>query len=178
MASTQWPDPLNRFKEVHELICRYPFAVHVPTLLTLELNKYPEAITFIRRETNEGRMAPQYHGQLHIDYADLTVEAILRDYKEGQEWFERHLGCKFDTHYTPWAAGFAGSKRGPHIQTAADIAKVRLVATKKLLEPEHIIDDADATKTKYGGQEIFIHWWAGIGKLEKALNKLRDSNGP
>lgn len=171
LPSRQWPDPLARFKEVHELICRYDFALHVPALLTKELDKYPEAVTYIGHEMMENRMQPEYHGSSHIDYAKLSPEEILADYRYGQEWFEDHFGIHFSKHYTPWGAG--EDERGAHIKPTAAAARITVVTCADLLEPEHILDDKSFTPEKYEGREIFIHWWAGIGKLERALEKLK-----
>jgi hypothetical protein len=171
MASSQWPDPFVRFKEVHEMICRYDFALHVPALLTSELDKFPEAIQYIRTETNAGRMQPEFHGIEHIDYANLTSEEILWNYMQAQGWFYRNIGVEFTKHYTPWGAG--ADERGAHIGPTAAHAGIVMVTCANLLEPEHIIADPDASQAKYEGREIFIHWWAGIGKLQRALDKLR-----
>lgn len=173
LPSRQWPDPLVRFKDVHELILQYPFVLHVPTLLTGELDKFPEAIEYLKIETDAGRMRPQYHGTWHIDYANLTPDQILEDYQKGQEWFRTHLGYEFTHHYTPWGSGFEGSKRGPHIRPTAASIGVTLVDCSALIEPEHILTDTSFTREKYEEQEIFIHFWAGTGKLERALTKLK-----
>ncbi len=171
LPSRQWPDPLARFKEVHEMLADFDFVIHIPTLLTSELDRYPEAIDYIRRETNDGWMIPEFHGTSHIDYADLTPEEILQDYKKGQDWFKAHLGVEFTRHYTPWGAG--EDERGAHIKPTAVAAGVVVVTCAALLEPEHIIADPYATYEKYESREIFIHWWAGIGKLERALTKIK-----
>lgn len=171
LPSRQWPDPLARFKEVHELICRYDFALHIPTLLTSELDKVPSAIDYIRHESDALRMTPEFHGTSHIDYANLTPEEILQDYKIAQDWFVDHLGFKFTKHYTPWGAG--ADERGAHLKPTAAHAGIILVDCSDILEPEAVIADPDATYEKYNDREIFIHWWQGIGKLERALDKLK-----
>jgi hypothetical protein len=173
LPSKQWPDPLSRFKEVHELILQYPFALHVPTLLTGELDKIPAAIEYIKQETDAGRMRPQFHGKWHVDYANMSVEQILNDYKEAQEWFQRNLSIRFTQHMSPWGGGFEGSKRGAHMRPTAASVGITLVDCSAIIEPEHILDDKEFNREKYEGKEIFIHFWAGIGKLERALDKLR-----
>ena len=171
LPSRQWPDPLARFKEVHEMICSYDFTTHVPALLTSDLDNIPEAIQYIRMETNRGRMQPQLHGVKHIDYANLTPEEILQDYRKAQDWFLDHIGIPFSKHYTPWGAG--ADERGKHIGPTAAHAGIIMVTCANLLEPEHILDDKDFNREKYDGREIFIHWWAGIGKLQRALDRLK-----
>lgn len=171
LPSKQWPDPLARFKEVHELISSYSEFLHVPALLTSELDKIPGAINYIRQEAQDGWMSPELHGTSHIDYANLTPEEILQDYKLAQDWFYDHLGFHFNKHYTPWGAG--EDERGAHIKPTAAHAGITVVTCADLLEPEHIIADPYATHEKYEGREIFIHWWAGIGKLQKALDILK-----
>jgi hypothetical protein len=174
LNSKQHPDPCLRFMTVHEAIKSRGFH-HVPTLLCSDLNLWPAAVAFIKQEEETGHMTAQYHGMQHVDYALFSEVELLADYAQGQDWFVNNLGHKFTRHYTPWGAGAKWMTRGKLIRPTALSVNIEMIDCDGMLEPETIINDTDASWAKYDGREIFIHWWAGIGALIKALDKLNET---
>ena len=77
LPSSSYGCELGRLKQIHEWICEVPDKmIHVPTILVLEIQEFPEAIEWVRQETAEGRMLPEIHPLSHKDYASLTEKQI------------------------------------------------------------------------------------------------------
>jgi len=181
-----WKDPFARFKEVHEAIQRvdyttavkYHRVLHVPAILTTEIQEFPECIEYIGECTEKGEMRPQLHGERHIDYGSLSYEEILESLKRAKGWMENNLGVTPTIWYTPWGAGEApgqeymwkaAGKAGLRIITCSDVTKLRgrnglyqKLAVEKKNPLEYLV-----------GKEIFTHWYENDGRLEQVLAALK-----
>ena len=157
-------DSFARFKKVHKIIVDGG-ALHVPAILVTEIQDFPEALHFIRAEREAGRMEVQWHGMSHVDYGLKTSSEIQEDIIKSQIFFRDNFGAEFTKFYTPWGADQA------HIREACEMHSIEMVDCSKIVECGHISRDPE----KYRGKdvEILIHWWAGAGRLERALKDLR-----
>ena len=106
IPSSSYSVELGRLQQIHEWMCEVPDRIiHVPTILVTEIQEFPEAIEWISRETEQGRMLPEIHGLTHKDYASLSTQEIQSDMKECRDWIYAHLGHEPTKFYSPWGAG-------------------------------------------------------------------------
>ena len=178
LNSSSWTRPFLRFKEIHEWICAVPDKVlHVPTILTTEIQQFPEAIEYIREETKAKRMRPQLHGLEHIDYGKLSLGEIVSHLQRSKGWMLKELHVLPTNWYTPWGSGDAPGQE--HLWEAAEIENLQLITTKNinkmngrygvaqmLREGHHPIKFLD-------GKEIFMHWWERGERLKRILNAIK-----
>lgn len=171
LRSKGWEDPFGRFKQVHEWARLSDQILHVPSLLVEEIREhFPHAAEYIRTETRSGRMAPQFHGMFHIDYAALPVEHVLEHLTEGAEWMEDAIGVRPTKWYTPWGAN------AEHLYKAAAEASMDLVDCSEIYTIQRCtreLREGTVTVDQIKDREIFLHWWeAGlrVKRLAYALN--------
>lgn len=155
---------VKRFKRVHQIIVDGG-GLHVPAILTLEIQDFQEVLPFILEETLAGRMEPQWHGWEHVDYAKLTEDQIVEEIIMSQIGFREWFDCEFTKFYTPWGAN------AKHIKKACDRSNVEMVDCSNLIRCVHVNREPEKFKGK--DIEIMIHWWEGVGRLEKALGRLK-----
>jgi peptidoglycan/xylan/chitin deacetylase (PgdA/CDA1 family) len=165
--SSSHDDVVGRFRGVHSIIVKAG-AMHRPGILIAEIQRFPEAIEFVKLETAAGRMEPQFHGLRHVDYGKLTHDQIRDHLQIGQMVFELWGLPRFTRFYTPWGAS------ADFIQQACEAEDVVMVDCDKDYHPAtNVRRDPDASYEKYKGKEIMIHWWEGLGKLTDALEKTK-----
>jgi hypothetical protein len=160
------PDPVSRFKGVHELIVSYG-ALHVPAIVVEGIQSFPEVLPFIREETGAGRMEPQWHGHTHVDYANednKDYEEIRADIRKGQEFFMEHFGVQFTIFYTPWGGNSS------LLQKACKEEGVTVVDCSNVVYCVSVNENPELYKGK--DVELFIHWYEGKGRLGRALRHL------
>jgi hypothetical protein len=170
-------DAEKKFRMVHEWICEVPDTlIHVPTVLTTELQKFPDTVEFMRQETAEGRMLPEIHGTTHKNYADLTSSEIVLELDECKEWIFKNLGHKATKFYTPWGAG--ADAAGAHIKGAATSIGLKLVTTENTNAMSGKKGVCYALKTGRDisyleGDEIFLHWWENMTRLRRIVDVIK-----
>jgi hypothetical protein len=162
--SSSGHNPVERFKKVHDIIVAGG-ALHVPAILTLQIQKFEPAIQFIKEETDIGRMEPQWHGWDHLDYKDIKYDQICWDIAKSQILFVKWFGVRFTKFYTPWGAN------ADHIKKACEDHGIEMVDCTDLIRPVHVKREPE----KFRGKEveIMVHWWEGINRLKDALALLR-----
>ena len=178
LGSSDWGCPFSRFKEIHgwiQEVKAYP-VMHVPTILTTEIQEYPECIEFIKHETAEGRMDPQLHGVQHVDPGKLGYNGLMEQLKIGKGWMEDNLDVTPTRYYTPWGAGEAdgqewmwkaSTKCGFEMITCEGYFKMNgsygvVQILKEGKDPIEFLD----------GNEIFVHWWNRGQRLQRILQAI------
>lgn len=170
ITSKGWADPFARFATVHRWATISPGILHVPSLIVEDLSDFPQCVEFIRDETAAGRMEPEFHGMLHIDYAALERPHVLEHLHEGIEWMEQNIGRRPKIWYTPWGAN------AEHLWTAADEVGLQLVDCTKIYTIQRVTRElrlGETTVDAVKDREVFLHWWeAGlrVKRLAHALN--------
>ncbi len=173
LPSSSYSSELGRLQQLHEWICEVPDKmIHVPAILVLEIQEFPEAIKWIQKETAEGRMLPEIHGLSHKDYAALTEKEIVADLNVCRDWIDYKFGHEATKFYSPWGAG--ADERGAHIRPAAASTGIELVTCKninKLCGRYGVVQELmDGRSLDYlDGQEIFMHWWEGGSRLKRVI---------
>ncbi len=175
--SKSYDSELGRLKQIHEWICEVPDRmIHVPTILVLEIQEFPECIEWIRQETVEGRMLPEIHGLSHKDYAALTEKEIQADLNVCRDWIDYKFGHVATKFYTPWGAG--ADDRGAHIKPAAAAIGIEVVTCEDIDKlvgrygvQQQMMDGRDLTYMD--GREIFMHWWEGGSRLKRVVEVLK-----
>lgn len=173
LSSSSYSDELGRLKQIHDWICEVPDTlIHVPTILVTEIQEFPEAIEYIRKETTEGRMLPEIHGLSHKDYASLTSVEIVFELTQCKEFIHRQFDYKATKFYTPWGAG--ADERGKHIKGAAASVGLDLVTCESITKLQgrfgvcqELRDGRDLSYLD--GGEIFMHWWEGGSRLKRVV---------
>lgn len=178
MGSSSWTRPFLRFKEIHEWICEVPeFVLHVPTILTTDIQEFPEAVEYIREETKQKRMSPQLHGVKHIDYGKLSYDEVVYDLETGKEWMQKSLGLTPTRWYTPWGAGEAqGQEYLRQAATAANMEMVTCANINKMVGRYGIVQqfrDGHEPRKFLEGKEIFMHWWERGERLYRILTAIK-----
>ena len=177
LSSESYSSELGRLKQIHEWICEVPDTlIHVPAICVLELQEFPEAIRFIRKETMEGRMLPEIHGLEHKDYADLTEKEIVAELSVCRDWIFGKFGHLATKFYSPWGAG--ADMRGAHIGPAAASIDIELVTCEditKLCGRYGVVQELmDGRNIDYlEGKEIFMHWWEGGSRLKRVVEVIK-----
>lgn len=162
--------PLERFKQIHRWICDTPKLLHVPTLVVEPLMSHPEAVKFIREETEMGRMAPEIHGFQHIDYGKLSQDEIIADLMTCKEFLRREIGVEAKKWYTPWGANT------PIMQQSASLCGLELVDCSGINPPSVVMQRATAGENIeifMDEEEIFIHWWERGMRLKRIIEILK-----
>ena len=175
--SKSYDSELGRLQQIHEWICEVPDRmIHVPTILVLEIQEFPECIEWIRQETVEGRMLPEIHGLSHKDYAALTEKEIQADLNVCRDWIDYKFGHVATKFYTPWGAG--ADDRGAHIKPAAAAIGIEVVTCEDIDKlvgrygvQQQMMDGRDLTYMD--GREIFMHWWEGGSRLKRVVEVLK-----
>lgn len=155
VGSSSIVDTFKRFKGVHELICKAPQALlHVPTILVEDIQKFPEAIEYVKAETAAGRMRPELHGLQHIDYGTLKLTEIVKHLDESILWFVENIEIMPTKWYTPWGAN------QPLLHSAAKIAGLQLIGRSMKTNGRYgIIQQLRNGHKLSDFSEIGIHWW-------------------
>jgi hypothetical protein len=173
-SSSTYSDPVEQFKLVHEWICARPDVfLHVPSIIVQDLCAFPEAIDFIAEETAAGRMLPEIHGIVHIDYADLNKQDIQRHLVGCLEFIEEKFGHRATKWYTPWGAGF--DERGAHLHAAAEPLNIEVIGVTPECKMrgrygmfQRLIDGVGLSS--FAGKDMFMHWWENPQRLRTILD--------
>ncbi len=173
LSSSSYSDELGRLKQIHDWICEVPDTlIHVPAILVLEIQEFPEAIEYVRQETVEGRMLPEIHGLSHKDYASLTEKEIQAELNVCRDWIHYKFGHEATKFYTPWGAG--ADERGAHIKPAAAAIGIEAVTCEKINKLQgrygvcQLLRDGNPL-SYFDGGEIFMHWWEGGSRLKRIV---------
>ena len=180
LPSESYSSELGRLKQIHEWICEVPDRlIHVPAILVLEIQEFPEAIEWIRQETLEGRMLPEIHGLSHKDYAAMTEKEIVAELNVCRDWIDYKFGWQATQFYSPWGAG--ADMRGAHIRSAAESTGINLVTCEDITKlcgrygvVQELMDGRDIDYLE--GKEIFLHWWEGGSRLKRVVEVIKHGN--
>lgn len=162
LKSSTGSDSFKRFKGVHETICRVPSRLlHVPTILTEEIEEFPEAVDYIKFETKYKRMRPELHGLRHIDYGKLPYGEVMHQLELASDWFIDNLGYLPSKWYTPWGAS------QEHLHRAARDLGMQAIDTTSCIKlkgrngVKQLLSEGKPTSW-FDGKEVIMHWWSGI----------------
>ena len=176
ISSRAFPEPVEKFKQVHRWICQSDRFLHVPGLLfhhCIEddvpgLLVYPEAIEFIKEETAAGRMVPEIHGWEHVDYGQVPTWKVRDHLKRCKEFFHEELDHTPTKWFTPWGA------KDVRLKQAAEDEELLLVGTNNTHRLKG--DSGVCNQLKNGrdlsymeGQWILYHWHDGGIRLNRAI---------
>jgi peptidoglycan/xylan/chitin deacetylase (PgdA/CDA1 family) len=173
LPSSSYSCELGRLKQVHQWICEVPDTfIHIPTILVLEIQEFPEAIRWIQEETAEGRMFPEIHGLSHKNYAELSEKEIVSELNVCRDWIHYKFGHEPTKFYSPWGAG--ADEAGAHIGPAAASTGIELVTCENITKlqgrygvVQELMDGRDLSYID--GGEIFMHWWEGGSRLKRVV---------
>jgi hypothetical protein len=172
LPSSSYDNPFGRFKQIHEWITECDKFMHVPAILTTEIQEFPECIEYIKEETKAGRMRPELHGVQHIDYGKLSTTTTMEHLHAGSEWMREHLGIEPTVWYTPWGAS------QPHLHKAADQMQFKLVDCSQINKMQGRYGICQRLKDGHDisfleEQEIFMHWWEGGARLKRIIESVK-----
>ena len=176
--SSSWTRPIMRFQQIHEWIqdVKNHLVMHVPTILTTEIQEHPECIEFVKAETAAGRMQPQLHGVEHIDYGKFSYKDLVEELKVGKAWMEDNLDVSPTRWYTPWGAGAAPEQEW--MWTASAKAGMILVTCEGInkLSGRHgmvqLSKEGHDLRVFLESKEIFMHWWERGERLQRVLKAI------
>ena len=160
-SRAEYSNAFERFKHVHEVICRSDRFLHVPAILTEEIQEFPEAIAYIQQETAQGRMKPQLHGLRHIDYGQLSEEEVSEHLLYSCGWFIDNLGYLPTKWYTPWGAN------QPHLHSAAEGFNMKAIDCSNTIKFKgrygvtQLLSEGKEV-SYFDKQEIIMHWWSAL----------------
>ena len=162
--------PLERLKQIHRWICDTPKLLHVPTLVVEPLMVHPEAVKFIREETEAGRMAPEIHGFQHIDYGKTDKDRVIADLTICKEFLKKEIGIEAKKWYTPWGANNAT------LRQCSLLCGLELIDCSNINLPSEVMRRANAgenIEVFMEEKEIFIHWWERGMRLKRIIEVLK-----
>lgn len=169
--SSQWDDPVSKFKQVHSWCCEGGF-IHRPAILihnvvkdgTRGISEFPEVWDFIAEQAQNGTMEPEIHGWEHIDYGKKKRSQVIEEIAQARSWIETKWRVKCSKWYTPWGAS------QEHLWEAAEELRLTLVDCSRINKLEgrygivqRLTDGEDISFLD--NQEIFFHWWNGGARL-------------
>lgn len=157
--SSAYLDPVERLKKVHRWILEAPrYFLHVAGVLVTEIQEFPEAIKFIKIESEEGRMKLELHGLKHIDYGALDQKEIEEHLEISLNWMDKVLNVKPTKFFTPWGTpsdyppiARASNKFGLQ---PVDCSLIRKPSNALTLVRRNGIVDANLEE-----RDILFHWW-------------------
>jgi len=160
-STAQYDNSFQRFKRVHELTQLSSRLIHVPAIVTDEIQAFPEAVEYIQEETKALRMRPQLHGKVHIDYGKLSKQEVIEDLTQAMEWFEAAFGYAPMKWYTPWGA------TQPHLHEAAESLRMTAIDCSRTTKFKGRYGVIQAIKegrplSFFHDREIIMHWWNGV----------------
>lgn len=179
--SKGWTDPAERFRQVDGWMAVSDNVIHVPAILVNEIQDFPDTIKMIRDETAKGRMMPEIHGLMHIDYAkvglprekidnprkvDFTIfspeeiqahlDEVRSHLRYCKDWITHNFGRAPRIWYTPWGAS------EPTLHQAAREEGLLFVGTDRTVtikEGCRKLREGHMTVEQLDGCEFFTHWW-------------------
>jgi hypothetical protein len=178
ITSSDWGNPFLRFKEIHEWIQEvtvYP-VMHVPTILTEDIQQFPECVEYIKYETEEGRMDPQLHGVTHTDPGSFGYDGLIEQLKIGKGWMEDNLGVTPTRYYTPHGAGEAVGQEW--LWKASTKCKLEMITCDGYYKMNgrfgvvQILKEGKDPIEFLDGNEIFMHWWNRGQRLQRILKAI------
>lgn len=203
VSSRDWKDrEFERFSRVHKWIAEVPdHFIHVPTILTTEIQQFPECIEFIKNEARAKRMLPELHGFHHeIDYQHRSIEDITSDLDQAVNWMIKHLDVRPKIWYTPRCAGQYPHPKATNIsqekrdQLTAQADRMRAAAETLQLEVvseydnklsgdngvcRHLMDGrsidalSNSRKIEGGHKEWSVHWWERGVRLKRCIEAVK-----
>ena len=178
IRSSDWGSSFSRFKQIHEwclAVKSYP-VMHVPAILTEDIQRFPECVEYIKEETERERMDPQLHGVAHVDPDTFGYEGLIEQLKIGKGWMEDNLGVTPTRYYTPWGAGEAdGQEWMWKAATKCDLKLITCEGYNKLNGRHGMVQqlkDGHDPRTFLEGKEIFMHWWSRGERLQRVLQAI------
>jgi len=196
VPSREWPDPFKRFRQIHRWIAEVPeHFVHVPAILTEEIQQFPQCIEYVKEEVKAGRMIAELHGFHHeIDYQRRSVNDCFSDLDKAINWMVKHLESRPNIWYTPKGAG-RYPLREYHIEEkfnelTAQADRMREAAARLGLEVvsefdnkmegrdgicRHLMDGrsldaiSNSRNIEGGHKEISTHWWSRGIRLKRVI---------
>jgi peptidoglycan/xylan/chitin deacetylase (PgdA/CDA1 family) len=158
--SSAYDNPVPRFKKYQRWMLEgLDDFEHMPTIVVTYLEKWPEAIDFIREETAEGRMRPELHGWDHIDYNSMPLGEIREDLDKSLIWMSKNLVVTPKFFYTPW-----GGAPSLAVQAACTEFGLTPLGVQNTVSCSGVLryvkqhGHISASKV-YAGREILTHWW-------------------
>lgn len=158
-TKNKFAEYFKTFVEVHESIASCPRMVHVPTLIVRDLQNYPEAVRYIKSQTENGTMQPELHGLTHDDYGAKDIETVIAHVAEARGWFLSNLGFPPKRWYTPWGAN------QPHLHEAAKQFDIEIQNSAAFLKfrgrygVKQLMSENRPASFFYDKQ-IVMHWWS------------------
>jgi peptidoglycan/xylan/chitin deacetylase (PgdA/CDA1 family) len=139
---------------------------HTAAILCKEIQQFPEAIEFIKKEVHEGRLTLDLHGWEHINYGELSVSEISEHLDQAFIFFDKHFGCLPYRWCTPWGA------KSDNINQAATLYGL-IVEGVDL----PVIDQSDAVRMVREsnnveclfGKTVMVHWFERGLKLYRII---------
>lgn len=162
--------PEQRFQQIQRWCLEDSMFMHTPTILVKDIADYPSTISYIKEQTQEGRMDPQIHGYVHEDYGRMTKEVISEHLSKCKEWFDQQDLPAPTLWYTPWGAN------NETIQEAGAEAQLRVVGVspREIAFPGAILDAMRRTNkdlaTLLGPRDIFMHWWERGNRVRRVIS--------
>jgi hypothetical protein len=173
VGSSSWADPLKRFSQIHRWIAEVPDKfIHVPAILTTEIQQFPEAIEYIKSETKAGRMLPELHGFHHeIDYRTRSIEECVSDLDKGIDWMIKNLDVRPKRWYTPRGADHSNMRAASEFMNIEFISAFDNKLSGRYGVVQRLRDGADIKFLE--GLEISCHWWEGGMRLKRVIEAVR-----
>lgn len=179
-SGDQFANAFERFIEVHEIIQKCSRMLHVPALVIKDLQQFPEAVDFIKKETRADRMRPQLHGMVHEDYGQMPIETVIAHLAEGRGWFLSNLGYIPTKWYTPWGAN------QPHLYEAAKPLGMEVIDCNNVIKFKgrygvtQLIQEGRSAD-HFDDKEIIMHWWNALdverlGYFVKYINEAHPTH--
>lgn len=161
----------SKWKKHHQWVVEGPpYFFHVAAILCKEIQDFPEAIEYIRKEVAEGRLALDLHGWEHIDYGKLETEDIELHLEQSFDFFLKTFNCLPFRWATPWGAN------SPNIRKAA--RKFSLIVegvTDPVIDQSqavNIVQHADSIEPLID-KIILFHWYEKGLKLWRIIQAAK-----
>jgi len=173
VGSSSWPDPFKRFSQIHRwIIDASAHMIHVPAILTEEIQAFPQCIEYIKGEAKAGRMVPELHGFHHeIDYRTRSYKDCCEDLEKAIGWMVTNIGVTPTVWYTPRCADH------PNMREAANKFNLQFVASfMNKLEGRYGVVQRLRDKAPIeflDGIEISCHWWSSGLRLKRVIEAVK-----
>lgn len=155
----------QKWRKHHQWVIEGPsYFYHTAAILCKDIQDFPEAIEYIKKEVAEGRLGLDLHGWEHIDYGRLEREEIGLHLEQSFEFFLKTFNCLPYRWATPWGANSENIRKAAR-QYSLIVEGVRDPVVDQGVAVS-MVQQADSIDPMIG-KVIMVHWF------ERGLKLLR-----
>lgn len=161
----------EKWKKHHQWVLEAPlYFYHSAAILCKEIQDFPEAIAYIKKESEEKRLILDLHGWEHIDYAKISQEQIELHLEQSFEFFMKAFNCLPVRWATPWGANSEGIRKAARkFSLVVEGVNDPVIDQGQAVKLVHTYDSAEILR----GRVVMVHWFERGLKLWRIIQTAK-----